>query len=88
MEEKKFRNKVGWFQFLCCAMVIRPRQKRWSYFRPKGRTTGRQPPGVRPFSGVMESVSPAFHDSGPSFLPVRFYLGPVNRKWKTAGADT
>ena len=22
MEEKKFRNKVGWFQFLCCAMVI------------------------------------------------------------------
>jgi fucose 4-O-acetylase-like acetyltransferase len=22
MEEKKFRNKVGWFQFLCCVMVI------------------------------------------------------------------
>ena len=22
MEEKKFRNKVGWFQFICCAMVI------------------------------------------------------------------
>ena len=72
MEEKKFRNKVGWFQFLCCAMVI------WSHAGNAELFLGKEPlavtPGVRPFSGSDGSQYPLlFHDFGLSFLPF-FYL--------------
>lgn len=89
MEEKKFRNKVGWFQFLCCAMVIWSHAGNAELFLGKaGKNHWLSRLEYVHFPAVMGVSIPCFFMIS-GYLFFRFFtFDQLKEKWKRAGADT